>query len=418
MDADSKDSIKRKGVTLQKTKDGRMYFHMSFAATISKPKLAVAGLTFLVVLLYVIAPWIGVKGSVAMRRRISELEDKLQKKISWVVQHRDHLQTHLGKNGYEAKVHEDGRKHLLIPPGGVSRLAEAMAPNTQLAEFDDHYLCGDRDVPESEVIRKTIAIAAITWAAPKSLANAMETWQTNGLLDIADEKMLFINSSPTAEEDHAIAQKYDFDVYTTQEHNGNIMAGPSLAYLVGNSTSDYILLMEKDFVLSAKRDVVMREMYTAVQHLARGVDCYRLRGKTDHPAEGMPDCCSPAEPPNCPYNSGWRSAGDFSAHMNWLFVYCDPNVLENSNGRLAMCTSEPDAPTSYCYTSAETNWSNNPVLFPRKWFMEKMLDVAFMDWERNNMFEFNAMLAWLAWKPPARVCSSLQGIFTHFEIDQ
>lgn len=81
-------------------------------------------------------------------------------------------------------------------------------------------------------------------------------------------------------------------------------------------------------------------------------------------------------------------------------------------------TREPQAPDSYCYTSGETNWSNNPVLFPRKWFHERLRQVALKDFERNNMFEFNVMLEWLAWKPPALVCSSMQGIFTHKEVDQ
>lgn len=132
----------------------------------------------------------------------------------------------------------------------------------------------------------------------------------------------------------------------------------------------------------------------------------------------MPNCCAKANPPNCPFHSNWRSAGGFGDHMNWLFIYCDPDIMEHSAGRLAHCTQEPDAPDAYCYTSGETNWSNNPVLFRREWFQEKVRNIALADFERNNMFEFNLMLAWLEWRPPAIVCSSLQGIFTHKEIDQ
>ena len=83
--------------------------------------------------------------------------------------------------------------------------------------------------------------------------------------------------------------------------------------------------------------------------------------------------------PTCPYNSQWKSGGYFGDHMNWLYsesmigwcsgvlasprrpaappaVWCDPDVLEHSNGRLVKCTSEPQAPDAYCFTSAETNW--------------------------------------------------------------
>ena len=248
----------------------------------------------------------------------------------------------------------------------------------------------------------------------------MESWRRGGLLDLVDERMLFVNSP--MDEDLAIAREYDFDVYTTPEREGNVMAGPALAYLVGNSSADYVLFMEKDFVLSADRVTTMRELFVGVQHLARGVDLYRLRGKTDHPAEGMPDCCEkPADPaaqPNCPFYSAWKSGGYFSDHMNWLYIFCDPDIMETANGRVAHCTREPAAPDSYCFTSGESNWSNNPALFGREWFNEKLRGVALADFERNNMFEFNAMMDWLSWRPPAKICVSFQGIFTHLEIDQ
>jgi hypothetical protein len=65
-----------------------------------------------------------------------------------------------------------------------------------------------------------------------------------------------------------------------------------------------------------------------------------------------------------------------------------------------------------------THRRNRRALFGREWFDEKLREVALADYERNHMFEFNAMMAWLAWRPPAKICVSFQGIFTHLEIDQ
>ena len=455
------ENVKRQGVVCSSTRDGRVAVSVSASATVSRSKIAFCVVVAALVAGYGVAPLVGMQG---MRSRVLQLEGQMARKLEWVLRHREHLQAHLGVgrlaegdgdegtassggggtsnaggrnssisaglSGWRAEdaarppppvpagevYPSDGRRHLLVPAGGVSRLAEALAPDTAVPEFDSHYLCGDTEVGEGEVVRKTVALAAVSWAAPLSLRNSMESWRTGGLLDVVDERMLFLNS-PTAE-DRAIAADFDFDVYTTEEHGGNIMAGPALGYLVGNSSADYILFMEKDFVLSADVATMKREMYTAVAHLARGVEVYRLRGKTDHPAEGMPDCCTPAEPPTCPFHSNWRSAGGFGDHMNWLLIFCDPDIMAHSNGRLIRCTREPAAPDSYCFTSGETNWSNNPVLFPRAWFMDRMREVAFKDWERNNMFEFLAMMEWLSWSPPARVCVSWNGIFTHREIDQ
>ena len=165
--------------------------------------------------------------------------------------------------------------------------------------------------------------AAASRRAPLSLRNSLESWARGGLLDLVDERMIFINSPQAV--DYALAKEFDIDVYTTEERNGNIMAGPALSYLVGNASADYVLFMEKDFELSADRAATQRELFLGMHMLARGVDVWRLRGTTDYPAEGMPDCCAPATPPTCPYHSDWKSGGYFSDHQNWLLAFCRPD---------------------------------------------------------------------------------------------
>jgi hypothetical protein len=282
--ADEKD--KPRGLACVTTRDGRLHVNATFSATVSKWKVVFLVCALLFVGAYLAGPAGGFTEENALRRRVRELETKLSNRVQWVIQHQSHLGQHLQGRGEpglagdaaasspgQPGVHPDGRKHLLVAPGSPSRLAQALAPNTQLAEFDDHYLCGETPVTEAEVVRKTVAIAAVSWRAPQSLRNSMQTWEKNGLLDVVDEKMLFLNSP--SQTDVKIAQQFDFDVYTTDERQGNVMAGPALAYLVGNSTADYILFMEKDFELTADKDTMMREMYTGIQHLARGVDVYR-----------------------------------------------------------------------------------------------------------------------------------------------
>lgn len=435
------------------TRDGRLHFTLQFAATLTRGKTAFVGLFALGLVLFLLAPFFGWRQDRALQSRVQQLEDSLSRRLNWVATHQKHLQKHLLRRSWEedsegtgvARIN-DGRRHLWSDPNGYSRLAEALVAAgipTTLPPVEDHYMCGGVDVTEAEVLHKKLAIAAVTWRAPQSLRNSMQSWRDGGLLDIIDERMLFINS-PT-QEDYDIAKEFEFDVYTTHERNGNIMAGPSIAYLAGNTSADYILFMEKDFVLTGDRDTVLKEMYSGVVSMARGIDVYRLRGKTDFPAEGMPDCCAAMEPKQCPYNSEWASAGYFSDHMNWLRVFCVDDPVKDGRGQVVHCTraahargaeeqgklaagaaaapgsdSEEDsigilnngakllAPTavdSYCFSAGNSNWSNNPVLFPTAWFNEKLRKVAFEgegSWERNNMFEVSAVLSAMH-QPASRV---------------
>lgn len=58
---------------------------------------------------------------------------------------------------------------------------------------------------------------------------------------------------------------------------------------------------------------------------------------------------------------------------------------------------------------------------PVAWYNEKLRDVALHGekaFEQNNMYELNVWREWATWRPPAKVCVSWRGIFTHHEIDQ
>lgn len=368
-------TAKRRGLQITRNKDGRWSFAISCAATLSPLKVFLLLIVLLACAGFLAAPLFGEE---RMRQRVVDLEKRLAKRLSWVLRNKHHLASdegvaaHLGEaegdggnasnsNDEQQKENDqqeeaqappparkwnDGRQHLLTAPGQISKLGEAAAQllpeHTALRSFDDHYLCGNAEngpfgpVTEERVMKLKLGLAVVSYRAPLSLAHSLESWQRQGLLDIADEKMIFLNSP--VPKDFELAKQYGFDVYTS--HDARVV-GPSLAYLNGNSSSDILLMLEKDFPLieSVTKEQLVRELYTGVQALARGVDVYRLRGKSDWPAEGMPDCCNRANevPHPCPYHSNWKSGGGFGDHQNWLLMFCDPDVLNNSNGRLVQC---------------------------------------------------------------------------------
>jgi hypothetical protein len=427
---DGKDKLRTVGCV--PTRDGRWHVTAQFAATCTLQKLLFVAAFTLACLVFLLGPRFGLLEDAGLRRRVRELERGVSRRLSWVGAHKLHLKRHLQRGtlwdedlpGW-APEHalEDGRRHLWTAPNAPSRLAEALAAagiSTALPPVDDHYLCGGAAPSEDEVLRKKLAIAVVTWKAPQSLRNSLMSWQAGGLLDIADERMMFINSP--SQEDVALAEEFDFDVYTTEELNGNIMAGPAIAYLVGNSSSDNVLFMEKDFAQTADRNTMLREMWEGTHALARGVEVYRLRGKTDFPAEGMPDCCAKTvepNPPNCPFQSEWSAAGYFSTHQDWLRIWCVDDPVKDGRGQVVKCTAAATGSVdSYCFGSGSSNWSNNPLLMPVAWWNSRLREIAFRDWTHNNLLEYNIMMEWLGWRPAAKICVSYDGIFTHREIDQ
>ncbi len=66
-----------------------------------------------------------------------------------------------------------------------------------------------------------------------------------------------------------------------------------------------------------------------------------------------------------------------------------------------------------------------PLPSPRLFFFLDHLAYLFLMRPHTHPFHLTTytflcvqMLEWLAWRPPAKVCVSWKGIFTHYEVDQ
>ncbi len=66
-------------------------------------------------------------------------------------------------------------------------------------------------MPMEEFLKKRIGIIAITHNTPKSLQNSLSSWNSSGLLDLVDEKFLWVNSLPETGE-HELGRKFGFRV--------------------------------------------------------------------------------------------------------------------------------------------------------------------------------------------------------------
>lgn len=136
----------------------------------------------------------------------------------------------------------------------------------------------------------------------------------------------------------------------------------------------------------------------------------------------------PSHPPSvspAPFPRAAPQSGHFSDHQNYLYTLCDPDVAANSSGRVAQCALAPAraAPADVlCYTSADSCWSNNPTLLPRRWFRARLRRWTLENLEyfsqRSHYFELETTKSWVAWARPARVCATRRGLFRHREVDQ
>ena len=117
-----------------------------------------------------------------------------------------------------------------------------------------------------------LTIAVLSWRQPKTLRNTLESYQKNGLLDLAEQKLVFFNE--VSPEDVKIAKEFGFEVLSSKQ---NIGIGLPFQQLAEKAAKKYFLFLENDFMLIEKPEVTAERLKTAADLLDNGVDAVRLR---------------------------------------------------------------------------------------------------------------------------------------------
>ena len=328
----------------------------------------------------------------------------------------------------------------------------------------------------------TVGLVVVSYDAPQSLEGAMRSWEAGGLLDLVDDRVAFLNA-PLPQE-IALSQGLGFRVYTpapaetapllarhrawlsqfddqpaaarfppVRNHSGDAArpatwVAPSqiMAYL--EMATDVVIFAEKDYALPAGESLehVVRGLLAGVAMLAGNTAVVRLRRLDDENREALQDCCA-GECGNS-FNN-WAGKCAWSAHLNWLSVFCDTEGVEaRSKGQMKVCMNEAQAQAqgkgartlllpsgaavepmrTFCTTMDHSGWSNNVAMFRRAWWIEALGHGAVLSEGDNGAFEVNMVLLcdYLPKKGlgsgadsrgAAGVCQLAPGIFVHKEFD-
>lgn len=304
---------------------------------------------------------------------------------------------------------------------------------------------GKSSIDMDKVAKRRIALVTISYKTPQSLMNSVKSWRRAGLLDMVDDKIMWLNAPTDEEREFGKAQgfrvieprhmlKHVFKTDFPQAFKGKrpqklgaLVKGseknawtvaPSFVHAADMTDADYVLFLEKDFMIpdDYDRDHVRGELLNAVLYLERGIKLFRLRSRLDLGTDGLPNCCSGKR--RC--GGHWSGGNTWTRQRNWFNFFCDPLPKTAVKKHLvAQC----DERKTRCFTSYDSNWSNNPFIINRQYIFngEKGGNIAKVAlWsssqKRNGKFEVNQLNNdWGKHHTP--ICQSWDGLFRHHEID-
>jgi len=202
-----------------------------------------------------------------------------------------------------------------------------------------------------------ISIGILAWNSGQTLVNILESYYNNGLLDmVTDTTILFQEIS---EEDKQIANHFGVKYIGLNE---NIGIGKAFIQLAQNSQTGNILLLEHDWLLIENEPTTYLRLKSGLELLDEGFTSVKYRHRQN---------------PGHPLFSENAYKGRELEHFDSIIGLTSPHLLDSIHWLNTPELNFPDKiqkqDNYFTTTSRWSNWTNNPCLFKKQFYIDTVL---------------------------------------------
>lgn len=206
-----------------------------------------------------------------------------------------------------------------------------------------------------------------------SLKTALSSWLKYGLTDYADEVLIFLNGVRSDGEFRRRLPEFEAKIPAEKRRvevsPENLPLGLAITRMVELAKYDYVLLLEKDWELIENNEVMKSRLDDSKVLVGSGV-AHLVRHRHRH---------NPGVPLHALIMHQGREESIFRQQPN-LLCYChhwmkDPVSNYPGKGYMWHCGGKKhnvEEEDVWCATSEYCNWTNNPGVFLKKWFLDEV----------------------------------------------
>ncbi|KAI0558800.1 hypothetical protein FGB62_186g026 [Gracilaria domingensis] len=259
----------------------------------------------------------------------------------------------------------------------------------------------------------------------ESMKTSLKSWLDNGLIDYAQEILFFLNG---VEDDKEFLKQITLVEQIPKEKrrihvsSQNLPLGQAITKMVDLASSEYVLLLEKDWKLIEPAHITKSRLIDSKVLVGSGV-AHLVRHRHRH---------DPGVPLHAQIMHQGREESILRQQPNLLcFVHHwqdDPPNAYPGKGIMHRCGGverNVDEEDVYCSAGKYCQWNNNPGLFKRKWFMDEIgreyLKQYKIEFDKHGItspfldFEYYTNWRPYAWDDKNFTIAVGTGLFSHAE---
>ena len=249
-----------------------------------------------------------------------------------------------------------------------------------------------------------IGIAVLSHGRLDKLEKSLRSYVDNGLADIIGDNFIFFNE--IANDDISLIEN-DFKMFEWGGHPNNLGIGWGMIKAIEDINTDYVLFLENDFELQANKKDIYRQLELGLRNIKNGnIDIIKYRILKDY-------ITTSNEAKRWEDTEGRKGCEE----KNWWIGFAVEQNFGYKNSDICEEIDKKDEDILWRISCQYANWSNNPFLCKKEWFLEvaALRDFTVMKNPANSRSpDFEEQMAINGWwqKQDYKV-GILPGLFLH-----
>lgn len=273
---------------------------------------------------------------------------------------------------------------------------------------------------------KKLSLVTLVYKETDSFNNSLISWKKNGLFDLVDEAIVYINARVEGDPIDTLAKEYGLKIIGSSE---NIGIGKAVTKLVLQAKNNLVMFLEKDWEVIEPKEVIRKQLDITKDLILSNVngsraDAVKLRSrrKAGYPNIDKGLCIPPKfdEEELNDYAQYRKIKDDPEEYTWWLpHLFCnlyhyatDTELFRSYPNRIWKCGCNDGF---LCFDSAQCGWTNNPIVFKKHWYLDTLYEIS--QSEHDHTFE-GATYYSKEWIEPHWVVAEGDGFFMHHEINE
>ena len=261
---------------------------------------------------------------------------------------------------------------------------------------------------------KDIGVVVLSHGRRDKLEKSLKSYEENGLIDMVGDNFIFFNE--VSSDDISLIEN-DYKKFEWGGHPVNCGIGWGMVKGITECDTKYVLFLENDFELVANKDDIYRQLEMGYRNIKNGnIDIIKYRQVKDY------------------INTSnearhWSGQVDFTGNKressgrkdcpkkNWWIGFAVEEKFGDDNPDICEKIDEEGENVLWRMFCKYANWSNNPFLCSKEWFLELAVKVGFTEMisppnSRSPDFEESVEAnAW--WQKQNYMVGILPGLFKH-----